>query len=119
MSNVSGSLITRNYADFRGVDFSDNEVALTRSPNSLNMWKDYRQLGKCIETRPEIELVEAFDNTIFGLFFYRVGNTEMMLVHSGTTLYRVSNGVRTQLYTGLNPRKSFSFIYNNIWYFKD
>lgn len=119
MSNVSGSLITRNYADFRGVDFTDNEVALTRSPNSLNMWKDYRQLGKCIETRPEIELVEAFDNTIFGLFFYRVGNTEMMLVHSGTTLYKVVNGEREVLYEGLNPKKSQSFIYNNVWYFKD
>ena len=119
MSNVSGSLITRNYADFRGVDFSDNEVALTRSPNSLNMWKDYRQLGKCIETRPEIELVEAFDNTIFGLFFYRVGNTEMMLVHSGTTLYKVTNEAREVIYTGLNPKKSQSFVYNNVWYFKD
>ncbi len=119
MGNVSGNLITRNYADFRGVDFTDEEVALTRSPNSLNMWKNYSKLGKCIETRPDIELVETYDNTIYGLFFYKVGNTEMMIVHSGTTLYRVSNGVRTQLYTGLNPRKSFSFIYNNIWYFKD
>ena len=119
MGNVSGSLITRNYADFRGVDFTDEEVALTRSPNSLNMWKNYSKLGKCIETRPEIELVEPYDNTIFGLFFYKVGNTEMMLVHCGTTLYKVVNGVRTQLYAGLNPRKSFSFVYNNIWYFKD
>ena len=27
--------------------------------------------------------------------------------------------MREQLYTGLNPRNSYSFIYNNIWYFKD
>lgn len=116
---VSGSLITRNYANFKGVDFSDNEVALTRSPDSLNMWKNYSKLGKCIETRPDLALVERYDNTIFGLFFYKVGNTEMMLVHCGTTLYKVVNGVRETLYTGLNPKRSNAFIYNNIWYFKD
>ena len=115
----SGSLITRNYTDFRGVDFTDEEVSLTRSPDSLNMWKNYRKLGKCIETRPDIELVATYDNTIYGLFFYKVGNTEMMLVHCGTTLYKVVNGVKEVLYTGLNPKKSNSFIYNNIWYFKD
>jgi hypothetical protein len=116
---ASGNLITRNYTNFRGVDFTDTEVALTRSPDSLNMWKNYSKLGKCIETRPEIELVEAYDNTIFGLFFYKVGNKEMMLVHSGTTLYKVVDGVREVLYTGLNPKRSNAFIYNNIWYFKD
>lgn len=119
MSTVSGSLITRNYANFKGVDFSDNEVALTRSPDSLNMWKNYSKLGKCIETRPDLALVERYDNTIFGLFFYKVGNTEMMLVHCGTTLYKDVNGVREELYTGLNPKRSDAFIYNNIWYFKD
>ena len=119
MSTVSGSLITRNYANFKGVDFTDNEVALTRSPDSLNMWKNYSKLGKCIETRPDLALVEAYDNTIFGLFFYKVGNTEMKLVHCGTTLYKVVNGVRETLYTGLNPKRSNAFIYNNIWYFKD
>ena len=44
---VSGSLITRNYTDFRGVDFTDREVSLHRSPDSLNLWKDYKKLGKC------------------------------------------------------------------------
>ena len=119
MSTVSGSLITRNYANFKGVDFTDNEVALKRSPDSLNMWKNYSKLGKCIETRPDLALVDTYDNTIFGLFFYKVGNTEMMLVHCGTTLYKVVNGVREELYTGLNPKRSNAFIYNNIWYFKD
>mgnify|MGYP003303621286 CR=1 FL=1 len=74
MSTVSGSLITRNYANFKGVDFSDEEVSLTRSPDSLNMFKDYKKLGKAIETRPELELVNEYDNTIWGVFFYKVGN---------------------------------------------
>lgn len=119
MAQVSGSLITRNYANFRGVDFSDNEVSITRSPDSLNMWKDYKKLGKCIETRPEIELVATYDNTIFGLFFYRVGNTEMMIVHSGTKLYKVVGETKTELFTGMKPAKSNAFVYNQILYIKD
>ena len=43
---VSGSLVTRNYTNFRGVDFTDNEVSLSRSPDSVNMWKDYTKLGQ-------------------------------------------------------------------------
>lgn len=119
MGQVSGSLITRNYTDFRGVDYTNNEVSLTRSPDSLNMWKDYKKLGKCIETRPEIELVETYDNTIFGLFFYKVGNTEMKIVHSGTKLYKVVDSERTELFTGMKPARSNAFVYNQILYIKD
>ena len=120
MAQVPGTLITRNYTNFRGVDFSNREVSLTRSPDSLNMWKDYKtNIGKCIETRPDIELVATYDNTIFGLFFYKVGNTEMQIVHSGTKLYKVVNGTSTEIYSGMNPKKSQSFIYSNIFYIKD
>ncbi len=111
-------MIPRVYSSFRGVDFRGEEINLVRSPDSLNVWKDYKET-ESIRTRPEIELHEGFDNTVFGVFFYKVGNIEMMLVHSGTTLYKIANGVRTVLYNGLNPVKSSSFIYNNIWYFKD
>lgn len=114
----SGDLISRKYTSFRGVDFRGEEVNLVRSPDCLNMWKDYKET-ESIRTRPEMELKEAFDNPVWGVFFYTVGNTEMQLVHSGTKLYRIANGERTELYTGLNPKKSDAFIYNNIWYFKD
>lgn len=119
MAQVSGSLITRNYTDFRGVDFTDREVSLHRSPDSLNLWKDYKKLGKCIETRPDIELVATYDNTIYGLFFYSVGNKEMMIVHSGTKLYRVEGTTKTELFTGMKPAKSNAFVYNQILYIKD
>lgn len=119
MSNVSGSLITRVYSSFRGVDFRGEEVNLTRSPDSLNIWKDYRKI-ESIRTRPKLENHIAFgSNNIWGVFFYKVGNTEMTLVHVGTKLYKVVDGVKTELYSGLNPKRSQSFIYNNIWYFKD
>jgi hypothetical protein len=113
-----GDLVPRVYASFRGVDFRGEEINLQRSPDSLNVWKDYKET-ESIRTRPKMALKEAFDNTVYGIFFYKVGNTEMMLVHCGTTLYKIVNGTRTVLYNGLNPRQSNSFIYNNIWYFKD
>ena len=113
-----GDLVPRVYSSFRGVDFRGEEINLVRSPDALNVWKDYKKLDS-ISTRPEIELKETFDTPIWGVFFYTVGNKELMLVHSGTKLYKLVDGVRTELYSGLNPRKSYSFIYNNIWYFKD
>ena len=113
-----GDLIPRVYSNFRGVDFRGEEINLVRSPDSLNVWKDYKET-ESIRTRPEMELVETFDNTIYGIFFYKVGNTDITLVHTGTTLCKLVNGAKTVLYTGLNPRPSSSFIYNNIWYFKD
>lgn len=115
---ASGDLIPRVYGSFRGVDFRGEEINLTRSPDALNVWKDYKEIDS-IRTRPDMELYEAFSTPVYGVFFYKVGNTEMMLVHSGTKLYKIENGTRTELYSGLNPKKSYSFIYNNMWYFKD
>ena len=112
---VSGTLITRNYSQFRGVDFTDDEVSLYRSPDSLNMWKDYRQLGKCIETRPDVVLSQHLDNAIWSIFFYKVGMIEHTIIHSGTKLF--IDG--TEAFTGMKPAKSYSFVYNNMLYIKD
>jgi len=113
-----GDLVPRVYGSFRGVDFRGEEINLQRSPDSLNVWRDYRET-ESIRTRPEMKIAEVFDNDVFGIFFYKVGNKEMMLVHCGTTLFKLENGTRIALYSGLNPRQSSAFIYNNIWYFKD
>lgn len=112
------NLVTRIYGGFRGVDFRGEEINLVRSPDSLNIWKDYKET-ESIRTRPEMELLESFDETVWGVFFYVSANTSMLLIHSGTKLYKIVDGERTELYTGLNPIKSSSFIFNGIWYFKD
>ena len=112
------NMITRIYDSFRGCDFRGEDVELIRSPNCLNMWKDYKDI-ECIRTRPEIELLEAFTEPIWGIFFYKASNTDMMIVHSGTKLYKIVNGEKTELYSNVNNAKSDSFIYNNYWYFKD
>ena len=111
-------MVTRVYSGFRGVDFRGDEINLVRSPDALNVWKDYKET-ESIRTRPELELLEAFDNTVWGVFFYSIGTRKLMLVHSGTTLYKIENGVKEELYSGLKASQSHSFIYNNIWYLKD
>lgn len=115
---VSGTLVTREYKNFRGVDFRDGDVSIVRSPNSLNMWKDYSK-SNGISTRPELELVDTYDNTIWGIFFYKIGNVEMQIIHSGTKLYSVIDGVKTELFTGMKPARSQAFVYNNMFYIKD
>lgn len=107
-------IVSRVYSNFRGCDFRGLEVNLLRSPDSLNVWKDYRET-ESIRTRPEIKLNTSFTDTVYGVFFYG----DKMLVHSGSKLYKVVGGVTTELYTDLNEAVSNSFIYDDIWYFKD
>ena len=114
----SGDLISRIYHSFRGVDFRGEEINAVRSPDSINMWKEYGEI-ESIRTRPGLKKIESFTEPVWGIFFYTVGNTELILIHSGTKLYKIEGEERSEVYSGLNPRPSQSFIYNNIWYFKD
>ena len=108
------NVVSRIYSNFRGCDFRGLEVNLLRSPDCLNIWKDYKET-ESIRTRPGTELNTSFADTVYGVFFY--GGE--MLVHSGTKLYKVVDGVKTELYTGLKEAISNSFIYDDVWYFKD
>ena len=108
------NLIKRIYSNFRGVDFRGEEINLVRSPDSLNVWKDYKET-ESIRTRPEMELDVSFSETVYSIAFFN----DAMMVHSGNRLYRVVNGVKTEIYSGLNERPSDSFVFDNIWYFKD
>lgn len=114
----SGSLVTRNYQNFRGVDFTNrkDEVSLVRSPDALNMWKNYKNSkGRCVETRPDIELVKEFTDTIFGLFFYTYNGATHRIVHSGTNLYDNDKVI----YSSMARHKSQSFVYESKLYIKD
>lgn len=108
------TLVSRIYSNFRGVDFRGEEINLVRSPDSLNVWKDYKET-ESIRTRPEMELHHEFAAKVYGIFFYK----DTMLVHSGNKLYKVVDGVQTQLYTGLRQAVSQAFVYEDKWYFKD
>lgn len=123
MSNNLNKIITRRYSDFRGVDFTGGIVSPYRSPDALNMWKNYRD-DDCIQTRPGMELIGKFDNEIFGLFFYKKNNTLHVLVHSGTKLYKWNNFPSspvdtTLLNSSMNARKSNYFIFDETLYIMD
>ena len=118
----AGGLVLRNYNSFRGVDYTNFEVSLYRSPDAKNMWKNYKSLGKGIETRPDIELFMKLKNTIYGQFFYTIGQIEHMIIHCGVSLYdynMVTKELKTLKATGMAARKSQSFIYQNLFYIKD
>ena len=117
-TGTSGSLVTRKYSNFKGIDTREGEISLNRSPDALNLYRNYKA-SNLLETRPDIELLTSFDNPVYGLFFYEVGLTNQLIVHSGTKLYKVVNGVKTELESGLKPAKSYFFVYNNILYIKD
>ena len=115
--------VNRKYSNFRGVDFSNSEVNLYRSPDSVNMWKNYDD-GEGIETRPGMELLGEFGSQIFGLFFYRIQNTLQVVVHAGTKLYKWDNFpespvVKTELFSGMNTTNSQCFVFNSVLFIKD
>lgn len=107
-------LISRIYSNFRGVDFRGEEINLVRSPDSLNVWKDYKET-ESIRTRPGMEQKVPFDDTVYGIFFFK----GKMLVHSGTKLYKVENGEKTVIFSDLNEATSNSFVYDDVFYFMD
>jgi hypothetical protein len=111
----TGDRVERIYANFRGVDFRGEEINLVRSPDSLNVYKDYRETSS-IRTRPGMKLAVEFPAKVYGIFFYK----NLKLVHSGKNLYTVTTGgKKTIIYSGLNEAVSQSFVYEDTWYFKD
>ena len=59
MAADTGDRVTRKYQSFRGVDFRGEECSLNRSPDALNMWRNYKNLAS-IETRPALEHIYAY-----------------------------------------------------------
>lgn len=110
----TGSIVSRVYGNFRGADFRGDEVNLSRSPDCLNVWKNYKKTAS-IETRPSMVMHTPFEATVHGVFFY----AGKMLVHSGTRLYRVENNAKVELRAGLADAESQGFIYENVFYLKD
>ena len=106
--------VTRVYGGFRGVDFRGEEISLDRSPDSVNMWRCYRQTDS-VSTRPGLRLHTAFGQPVYGIYFLN----GKMLVHSGDALYAVKDGSCTRLGSGLEPANSCAFVYENKLYLLD
>lgn len=143
-SKKTTSARIRTYQKFKGVDFSSDEaqVALQRSPNSLNMYKNYSvELGQCVETRPgfrrQVVFPQRENMTVYGqLFFENRSKTVTKiqpLFHVGDTLYLWDNypekadtldedgqnpGLLT-LYTGLAAQDSAMAVFDGKVYLLD
>ena len=112
---MDDSMVTRIYGNFRGVDFRGEEINLARSPDSVNVWKDYRET-ESIRTRPGLEALLEFPAPVYGVFFYN----GMKMVHSGKNLYTVTyGGKKTIVFSSLNEVPGDAFVYENVFYYKD
>ncbi|MBQ8254949.1 MAG: hypothetical protein IJY94_05535 [Clostridia bacterium] len=106
--------VSRIYSNFRGVDFRGEEINLTRSPDVLNMWKDYKET-ESIRTRPGLALKNAMADKVYGIFFYNGAE----LVHAGTKLYKITDNGSEELLGDMNEATSSGFVYEGIFYIKD
>ena len=103
---------THEYRGFIGVDFSSrpDEVLFYRSPDALNMWKNYKSSNSGgVETRPDLELIKEYNDNIYGIYFYEVNKVKHKIVHSGTNLYDDDNVI----YSSMAKNKSVFFVFNN------
>ncbi len=110
----AGARITRVYGGFRGVDFRGEDINLVRSPDACNVWRDYREI-ESIRTRPGLRYRTYFDAVVRGIYFYG----DEQIIHAGTKLYRITDGDQVEIFSGCADAPSDSFIYENVWYFKD
>ena len=106
-------LISRIYSNFRGVDFRGEEINLVRSPDSLNVWKDYKET-ESIRTRPGMELRKSFADPVYGIYYF----DGRWIVHTGTNLVLLVGGDKV-IYSGVTASPGNAFVFDNAWYFKD
>lgn len=66
----TGDKIVRVYSDFRGVDFRGDECALNRSPDALNVWRDYNDLTG-IKTRPALDLFANHGANVIDMVWHK------------------------------------------------
>ena len=115
--------IKRQYIDFAGVDFKNEEslVNLNRSPDALNVYRDYSSEENCIQTRPGYTELAEFEGKINGIFMH---NATTALVHAGTNLYLWNNFPDTPqnptiLLTTMNNNKTSFLNFNDKTYIND
>ncbi len=138
---ASGDLVPRIYTGFRGVDFRGEDVNLTRSPDALNVWKDYTEIDS-IRTRPTLKKIhirlfgddkEYPYSSIYGLHHFIDSNGEWRgRLHIKNNLFYTGEYLRKNedtylLYSldawgisnAINENKSVSFFMNGGTYILD
>ena len=109
-------MVSRVYSNFRGVDFRSDECILQRSPDGLNMWKDYKKTNS-ICTRPSLKQIFTLETYryVYSISFYR----GMLMVHHNTMIYAYELGTENTMPIGeVLDLPSQAFVFNGVWYFK-
>ena len=70
----TGDKLTRKYNNFRGVDFRGEECSINRSPDALNVWRNYKKLAS-IETRPALAHFHAHTKGIRAMKWHKNEDT--------------------------------------------
>ena len=107
-SSSAPSLSVVRIEDFLGCDLTNqaNNVDAKRSPDARNMIRDVP--GK-VRKRMGYHTVYTLDGKING--FHRL-NGKPPLIHAGTKLYRVVDGVCTAVYTDANDARSMCWEFD-------
>ena len=106
--------VGRIYSNFRGADFRGEEINLMRSPDCLNVWKDYKET-ESIRTRPGMAQVSPYASVVYGIFEYRGS----LMIHEGTRLRKRTGTSEITIYTKMAQKPSQAFVYEDIFYIKD
>lgn len=107
-------MVSRIYSNFRGVDFRGEEINLMRSPDSLNVWKDYKET-ESIRTRPGLVKYHGSSEPVYGIFEFNGA----MMIHTGATLRKLTKEGETTLHTGMAQNLSQAFVFDDVFYIMD
>lgn len=128
------NMMTRLYSNLAGCDFTNDpaKVALNRSPNCINMYKNYADTqGNCVQTRPGFKNLFNFTVEedgmltylkINGMFLYQINNVKKLIVHAGKYLlsWDYPNGSQyKKIYNQMNNIKSSYVIFDDKLYIND
>lgn len=107
------------YSCLAGIDLSSlpSLVSSNRSPDALNVWKNYASTaGKAIETRPGYKVVANLTDKIYGIHGFK----KKIYVHYGTKLALLtSSGISSEYTTLLSANNSASFEFDDYLYILD
>lgn len=111
-SNVVKRKVQRHttvYDSFKGVDFSVDSslVSSNRSPFAPNMISD---IGGLPEKRMGWRTIVNVGEKINGLFYINKNNMDIIVIHSGSKIYKYANNTLSELISGVNDGKSTSFL---------
>ena len=114
---MASNKVARLYGDFRGIDLRSEECSLQRSPDCLNMWKDYRKAGG-ISTRP---ILAVWTNTTGEKVHSITWFKGHLTVHVGNKLVQYSTkdaGYAKVIATAIEDSDSQTFVFDEKLYIK-